>query len=464
MNIRSVRFRLTLWYSLAFFITAAVTFAIFYLVTSQILYRQTDSALSSHGDKILEVLNRSENGMHTMLEKQAFIRDFSEIPGMLVIIMDGSGRIINSSATSVPEPTVLSRLFGDSQNSPKPIYSDEAVANSHMRFWVSAVRGGSGQLSGVVLVAHPIDVIKSSLENLLLILTVILVISVIPAIGGGCFLAKRALGPISQMSEELTKISSENLSKRIVNPRTGDELEELSETFNSLLDRLGFAFKRERQFIADVAHELKTPLSTLQSSVEITLSKKRSNAEYRREFTESLVDINRIASTLKNILDLAWSDADNAVISGERFNLSQEVAELRDIAAKMALAKKITVNGEITGGIFIIGKRDKLGQALLNIIDNAVKYTPEQGVITLSLSGQENNAVIEIKDTGQGIAKEDLPHIFDRFYRGGKTARTLGSGLGLAIAQAAITSHNGNIKVASKMGHGSTFTVDLPIK
>ncbi|MEK7565879.1 MAG: hypothetical protein AAB506_02445, partial [Patescibacteria group bacterium] len=165
MNTRSVRFRLTLWYSLAFFVTAAVVFAIFYLVTNQILYRQTDSTLSSHGNKILEVIDRQETGMHTMLEKQAFIRDFSEIPGMLIIIMDNSGRVINSSATSIPDSLVLTRFFQSSEKSKGPFFVNESVDGSTMRFWVSAVWTTGGELSGVILVAHPIDVIKNSLDN-----------------------------------------------------------------------------------------------------------------------------------------------------------------------------------------------------------------------------------------------------------------------------------------------------------
>ena len=463
MNTRSVRFRLTLWYSLAFFVTAAIVFAIFYLVTGQILYRQTNITLNSHGEKVVEVLSRQNTGMHTMLEKQAFIQDFSQIPGMLVVIMDSSGRVINSSATDVPGSATLSRLATRSQDENKPIYSDEVVAGSSMRFWVTTIRNGQGETTGTVLVAHPIDVIKNSLENLLLLLAAVLLASIVPAILGGYLLAKRALAPIGLMSGELKRISSESLDKRVPNPRTGDELEELSETFNNLLDRLGESFRRERQFIGDVAHELKTPLSTLQSSTEIMLSKKRSNEQYRQGYDEALVDIKRLSSTLRNILDLAWSDADNAALTGEKFNLSGEVAELKEITTKMAIAKKIIVSGNVAQNLFIRGKKDKLARALLNIVDNAIKYTPEQGKVTLDLFRRNNHAVVEIKDTGLGIAKEDLPHIFDRFYRGSKSGKVLGSGLGLAIAKAAIASHHGEIKVKSIVGRGTTFLVDLPL-
>lgn len=390
--------------------------------------------------------------MHLMLEKQSFLRDFSEIPGMLLIFVNDSGQILNSSAGNL-DNEVVEKLFNQAKNLNTPVFSDEIINGEPLRFWASAVRDNKGQLSGVVLVAHPIEVIKNSLDNLFLILAAILLVSIFPAVLGGYFLAKRALIPIKNMSEELKKISSESLSQKVVNPQTHDELEELSETFNNLLDRLNLAFKRERQFIGDVAHELKTPLATLQSGTEIILSKERSNEEYKKAFKESLVDIHRLAETLKNILDLAWSDADNAVITEEKFNLSAEIAELRDMATKMALAKKIMIKGTIAGKIFISGKKDRLARALLNIIDNAVKYTPDKGTVTLNLQKKNGKAVVEIKDTGRGIAKKDLPHIFEKFY----------SGLGLAIAKAAISSHNGEIKVVSKVGHGAIFTVILPL-
>lgn len=452
MNIKSIRFRLTLWYSGAFFVTAAIVFAVFYLVTGQILYRQTDSTLSSHGNKVLEILDRQETGMHVMLEKQSFIRNFSEIPGMLLIFVSNSGQILNSSAGNL-DNNVVQKLFNQAKNLDTPFFTDKILNGESLRFWASAARDNKGQFSGVVLVAHPTDVIKNSLDNLFLILLTILFVSILPAVLGGYFLAKRALIPIKNISEELKKISSENLSQKVVNPKTHDELEELSETFNNLLDRLNLAFKRERQFIGDVAHELKTPLATLQSSTEIIVSRKRKNEEYKQAFKESLVDIHRLSVTLKNILDLAWSDADNAVMTGERFNLSAEVAELRDMATKMALAKKIVIKGAIAQKIFISGKKDRLARAILNIIDNAIKYSQDKGIVTLNLQKKNGRAIVEIKDTGRGIAKKDLPHIFERFYHG----------LGLSIAKAAVSSHQGEIKVVSKINHGTIFTVILPL-
>lgn len=462
MNTRSIRFHFTLWYSMAFFITVAIVFTFFFLATRQILYTQTDNTLAAHGEKILEILNRQETGIYTMLEKEAFIRDFSEIPGMLVVVVDKSGRVINSTSSNPPDIPVLNRLVTLSQEKHEPIYADENITGSNMRFWVTTVLDSNGDPTGTVFVAHPLDIIKSSLESLLVLLTMILFISIIPAIAGGYLLAKRALVPIEAITGELKRITSESLDKRVPNPGTGDELEELSVTFNSLLDRLNLAFKRERQFIGDVAHELKTPLSILQSSFEIALSKNRTKEEYKRGYEEALIDTDKISSTLKNILDLAWSDADDAALTGEKFDLSNDLTELYELATKMALIKKIHVSARIVPDIFVRGKKDKLNLALLNIIENAIKYTPERGGVAMGLSKKDGHIIIEIKDSGPGISEEDLPHIFDRFYRGGKKSSTIGSGLGLAIAKAAIASHHGEIKAHSS-SRGSLFTVTLPL-
>ena len=171
-----------------------------------------------------------------------------------------------------------------------------------------------------------------------------------------------------------------------------------------------------------------------------------------------------MSATLKNILDLAWSQSDSSS-RWQNFSLSETVGELAEVATKLAHPRRITVSNRIAADIFIHGQQEKIFRALLNLIDNAVKFTPPggEGKISLSLSSQKNLAAIDIKDTGIGIVPDDLPHIFDRFYRGGKSGRTLGSGLGLAIASSIIAAHHGEIEGKSPPTKGSTFTVRLPL-
>ncbi len=268
---------------------------------------------------------------------------------------------------------------------------------------------------------------------------------------------------LTYLSSRIRMISSKNLDEQIVGIDSNDEIGELAKTFNQMIDRLNQAFKREQQFIADVAHELKTPLSTLRSIVEITRSKKRSNEEYEKTMDEILKDTNRLSSTLKNVLDLAWSETPSEQKNANIFNLSELMAELVDVTKKMALKKNIRIEESTDKDMEIFGYREKLERALLNIVDNAIKYTAKNGRVSITTSKSSSNAVIKIQDNGIGISENDIPYIFDRFYRGSSTDRVFGSGLGLAISKSIVASHRGEINVTSQVGKGSTFTIILPI-
>jgi len=279
----------------------------------------------------------------------------------------------------------------------------------------------------------------------------------------GLFIIRKMTDGLTKLSSKIKSITSNNLNEKVTDIGDEDEIEELSVTFNSLLDRLHSAFTRERQFIGDVAHELKTPLAAQRTTIEVALSKDRSKKEFRDVLAESLVDNNRLSSTLNNILDLAWAEADSAKGQFEKVNLSEVVSEIKDLAATMAHKKHIAVVGNVELDIFITGKKDKLFRAIVNIVDNAVSYTAEKGSMSISLQKKNEQAIIRILDTGIGIAQRDLPHIFERFYRGLKNDKVFGSGLGLAIASAAIAAHQGKVEVKSNVGHGSEFIISLPL-
>lgn len=268
---------------------------------------------------------------------------------------------------------------------------------------------------------------------------------------------------ITNLSAKIKLISSENLEEKITDIGGEDEIGELAQSFNNLLDRLYEAFNREQQFIADVAHELKTPLATLKSSFEIALQKNRSSKEYEKVIAGALVETDQLSQTLKNVLDLAWSETPNSQNGKKKFSLSEVITDLFEIAQKMAIKKQVTVNLSNTPDVFITGFKDKLARVLLNLIDNAIKYSPKGGKMEIILEKSPNKILISIIDHGQGIPEEDLPHIFDRFYRGSKTDKVLGSGLGLAIAKSIVALHHGEIKVKSKTNLGSTFVIVLPL-
>ncbi len=315
---------------------------------------------------------------------------------------------------------------------------------------------GSLALLGIfiVLVVHVFAFKNGFYFILLLFLTLALL---------GFIIIYKITESLTYLSSRMRMISSKNLDERVDGIDSLDEIGELAQTFNQLLDRLHSAFKREQQFIADVAHELKTPLSTLRSTLEITLSHKRTDDEYREALTAAIQETHRVSSTLKNVLDLAWSETPMEQKSAVSFNLSELMEELFELAQKIALKNNIKVSRSFDKNIEIIGFKEKLGRALLNIIDNAVKYTPIKGKVDIVLNKNKHQAILEIKDNGIGISQKDISHIFDRFYRGSAGEKTLGSGLGLAIAKAIINSHKGEIEVKSEMGKETVFTITLPL-
>lgn len=180
---------------------------------------------------------------------------------------------------------------------------------------------------------------------------------------------------------------------------------------------------------------------------------------------EALIDARRQSKTLNNILDLAWSESNSSHDDKKEKNLSQLLEELQDIVIKLAKPKEIRVEKTIEKNVLVAsaGTKDKLARALLNILENAVKYTPRKGRIQILLNKEHNHAKIQVSDTGIGITEKDLPHIFERFYRGSSTDKTLGTGLGLAITQSIIQSHQGKIQVKSNPGKGTTVIIVLPI-
>lgn len=454
MNVKSVRFRLTLWYSVAFFLAMAVIFAAFYLITKQVLVSHTDDSITSHAQRIVEAV--SANSM------PAFSREFSETPGMLIVVADPYGKIISSSQALGSNTGSITDLLEKSANIIKPAFTDKTMGAVQLRLGVFPVKR-DGVDTGLVLIGHPNDVVANSLHALTTILLLVYFGLLFPTIVGGMLLARGAMDPITQFSTQLKMIGAKNLDERVVNPKTGDEVEELALTFNGLLDRLSEAFNRERRFIGDVAHELKTPLATIRSSVEIALTKPRSKEEYQQILSSTISDVDRLSQTVKNVLDLAWSEADHSGMLTQTFDLTELVEELKDFGSKMGESKKIKVSGSVEKGINAVGIREKMFRAILNLLDNAIKYSPQNGKISISLKRDNDFAMIRVSDNGPGIAREDLPHIFDRFYRGSKTAKVIGSGLGLAIASSIISVHHGTISVDSNVGKGSIFTIRLPV-
>ena len=462
MRFKSLKFRLTIWYFMSFFVATGIIFVSFYITTRQTLYNHTDSLLSDHSGKIRDIILRNSELMHTASDEKVLNQEFVEMPGMVVVIINENGEIIGGSALSSKLNSMFTRFYTESISGDIPRYENGKIGISPTRFIIAPLYQNSSFL-GTLIVGHPIEVIDNSLRSLVWELMVVFFILMILSIIGGYLIAKQALLPITEVSNMMRSISHRNLDDRVVNPQTRDEMEGLALAFNELLDRLSDAFKRERQFISDIAHELKTPLAILKSRIEISITKNRSAESYKKDLAETLNDVDNLTSTVTGVLDLAWSESDNAMIQMDKINLSEIIRELAEIAGSLARRKRINIKSSVEPDIFIFGKKDKISQAIINVIENAIKYTDHEGKIGVTLKSDSHDAVLKIKDDGIGISKKDLPYIFDRFYRATSKEKIQGTGLGLAIVKSIVSTHNGVIKASSKINSGTEIIIKLPL-
>jgi len=257
-----------------------------------------------------------------------------------------------------------------------------------------------------------------------------------------------------------------NLSRRLEVPRAKDELRRLTEHLNAMLDRIEASVKRITQFTADASHDLRTPLALIRTNAELVLRRPRSESEYREALHRILVTSEETTELIEQLLMLARADANVAQLKMEPTELYKIVRAAGQKARMLAAGKGLSLSEcGPPCGLTLLANAAALERLLLSVVDNAVKYTRPSGHVALVLSVQGSQAVIEVRDTGIGIAEQDLPHVFERFYRADQTRsrETRGSGLGLSIAKWIAEIHNGSIELRSRPGQGTTVIIRLPL-
>jgi two-component system OmpR family sensor kinase len=354
--------------------------------------------------------------------------------------------------------------FGDVHTIPPPF--DPAlpthpaiIANPAFRFAVVPMlyNGEIAYLQSGVQ-AGLVDESVYSLRNLLLLMVPIVLIL---CVGGGYLLAGRALRPIESVTAELDAIGPTNLSSRLTVPPVADEVARLTQEINSLLERLERASATERRFASDAAHELRTPLSVLRTGLEVALARDRSPDENRA----ALGAAHREALSLCRIADelLMLSRLNGEVmVDRRRLNLRALLSEIAGTVGPLAQAREIKLTLNAPEDAFVNGNEGHLRRLIVNLLDNALKFTPAGGSIDVGLKSDANRAIIRVADTGEGIHPAELPHIFDRFFRGAGSAGE-GSGLGLSLCREIARAHGGEIAAANLPSGGSAFVVTLEL-
>jgi two-component system, OmpR family, sensor kinase len=442
---RSIRTTLLFWYGLIFVLLLAAFGATVYLRISRTIFRAVDAKLETYAQALAAGLVEMDDGsvdLEVPKSLRNLFRRGEDLPYYLV--WDRGGRVIHRSpaAKDVDLPTAeFKRSRGSSR---------EVAVRGPLNTWVLV--GGKAR-----------DEIHSMHEFLAACLFTGASIMVL-ALAGGWFLATRALRPIARISEAASTITARDLTRRIDVAQTESELGRLAATLNETFDRLQKGFDQQARFTADASHELRTPLSLVLSQAELALMKERTAEEYR----EALQSVNRAALRMKavveGLLTLARADAKQLSLAKEPVAFASLVEETAAMLAPLAAQRKVavTVQARPAG---VLGDRDRLRDAVSNLISNAIRYTPEGGRADVTVVAEGRDAVLRVADTGIGIPEKDRPHIFERFYRvdQARSRDKGGSGLGLAITRWAIEAHGGTISFTSEEGKGTTFTVRLPL-
>ncbi|MGE0353127.1 MAG: sensor histidine kinase [Gemmatimonadales bacterium] len=335
------------------------------------------------------------------------------------------------------------------------------------RYMLEPVTGAGPDIAALV-VATPTQVSTVEPRSLIRSMLVVAPFILVASVGLGYFLAGRSLRPIDAMMDELEAITDgRSLHRRLMVPRSADEMARLAMTANGMIARLEQSFSSLRRFTADASHELKTPLMVVRAGVERALTNPGTPAEAIELLDETLNQINRMSELVETLLTLARADEGRPQLAVTDTDLRALVAEAVETAGMLAEQANLTVVANLPDQpVLLAVDAGRIRQLLLNLVTNAVKYTPPGGTVSVALVERESEIQFAVKDTGVGIAAGDLPHVFDRFWRADmvrtRSGDRPGFGLGLSISRWIAEAHGGSIGVQSRPGRGSTFVVTLP--
>ena len=460
----SLRVRLTLWFTAILAIALVLFGVLVYALLSGELHSDVDAAVENKAhDAALSV--RYENQQFFVPTRIRVPESQFRAPTLYTQIRDAEGTSVWRSDTLQGSDLPLSEATLRMARDGSPVLETVFQAGQAVRLYTAPILI-SGRLVGYVQVGRNLTDIDGALRQLRIWLLVSIAIALALAAGGGWLLARTALRPIDQIIQGARAIGlAQRLDRRLPTPKVSDEIGRLAATFNEMLDRLEAAFVAQQRFVADASHELRTPLTTIQGNVEFLRHNLSMPASERMEALEDVADeAARMARLVNGLLALARADAGR--------HLDRTEVELRPILDScfhqaVALARPTNISVEfvvnrLEPGARVLADADRLSELFMILLDNAIRYNRPDGLVRVIAVTERRTHRVVVSDTGRGIPPEDIPHVFERFYRSPGTRSEDGTGLGLAIARWISNEHHAKITVESVPEVGSTFTVALP--
>ena len=450
-TVKTLKFRLTVWYLVGLALLLAAFGLVATRMLSRHLFRNLDDGLKA---RVAEI--------ESSIEVKGGVINFEQKFDDIIFIYDANGALAQRLGPNVRfskiEEMVEQALFGQTG-----FQTEETTEGLEVRLYAKPFNLDSHTRMAIV-----VGRVTRNIHQILSLFRLVIVWSALAVVVlagfGGSYLSKRILKQVDHITDIAREIGEGDLGRRI-DIRSEDEMGKLAGTLNWMIARLDSAFRKQRQFAADASHELRTPLAIIQAESSLALDKKRTQSEYRKSLELVSQEVAYMGEIIGKLLLLARSDAAEGPVNFQEINVKDLLKELSSDLASLAQEKGLVFTFGQLDDLTVKGDRVKLRQLFLNLLDNAIRYTPSGGAVSGSLVRKNGNAFVTICDTGVGIPAEHLPFVFDRFYRVDK-ARSQddgGSGLGLAIANTIAKLHGGEIQVESQVGKGSAFYVTLPL-
>lgn len=464
MKFRSLRFRMTAWYagllatSLALF-GASVYTGLYHYLDSRLRSELAEQTRSIGDNFLANVSQRGEQYVAGEIN-EAYNPEISD---RFYRITRQDGSVLYGSSAPRDESFDPSKIPPTRMANDDVLFRQESVGGRVLLIQTVPYTSPDGKKFWIEA-GESFEPVSAVLHGLMLNLLLGLPIIVIVAMAGGYWLTRRSLQPVDHISRQAERISWQNMNERLPTINSGDEIERLSLSLNRMIARLERSFQHINRFSADVSHELRTPLTILRGELE-AIAGQDIPPEQSEMIGSALEEVERLTRIVEHLLAISRLDAGEALRETVCLDLGKMARSTAEQMHLLAEEKSISLLYDITPNVSIEADTARLRQAIANLVDNAIKYTPEGGWVKLSVETNNGQGVFSISDNGIGITSQALPHIFDRFYRGDK-ARSLysaGAGLGLAIVKAICTAHNAEIKVSSTEGAGTCFRVEFAL-
>ena len=454
---RSLKFRFLFWNVLISFISVIILLIVFFITVRYTLYSQFDSNLLYNAHEISLVLDNSKNPYSSSI----LHFNNKNLIGYFNIILNKNGSVIEESNRIHLNNSASLEILNSIKTNPDMSVFTENISGTYIRMTYMPILH-NGSIDGVLIVGNSIELIKEALNELLVLMIFISIFFLFISFIVIFYFVHKLMDPLEEITSQIISITGFDLKQRLYTSDLNDEFKILADEFNKLFDRLEHTFERERVFINDVAHEIKTPLAIINGESELSLSKNLTIDEYKKVISINLKESLHIESVLNDILSIARLEYVNRNIKNEKFGLKEVCLDIAEDVKAISQSKSIDFQFISKGTHFyVFGNQENIKKAISNICMNSLKYT-SKGYIKLNLFRKAKNIYIIIEDSGIGIAKEDILNIFNRFYRGGNVRNEKGTGIGLSFAQSVIESSGGTIDVQSTKNKGSIFTIKLP--